>query len=492
MRDSHTVVANVIVLFVKQLATWGLTTVLFLFAPRYLGDEGFGQITFASSFTGLFVVLILLGVPTYLVKEVARDRTQLGAFFFNSLMMRIPLSAMVFLIVFLSVNLMGYSPQTQMVVYLGCVTTILLCINDTASSLLQGIENMAWLSVAEVVGKLVVTGAGIFVLINGQGVVIYALVLLIGMSINLAINLSYFFVRIRVKPELDLAVWRSLLVGGLPFLLTSIMATLYQRMDATILRFLTTEAVVGWYGAAAQLLGSLNFVPILVATAVLPALSRMHAANPRRLTMAARKSLSMIIAVSLPMMVGTVLLSDKIIEFLRFPEAFQNSVPLLAILAIDLPLTGTLVVIGTVVIAQDKQRQWAILTAVSVAVNLVMNLIGIPLAQELYGNGAIGAAAASVVSEAFQMLLAVRMLPGGILDRSVLQVFAKSVVASVLMGIVVWYTRGLEILVVVTLGIVVYCLVSLITKSIENEDLMLVRDVILKRRMAVNGIREVA
>ena len=171
MRDSHIVVGNVMVLLAKQLATWSLTGVLILFLPRYLGDEGLGQITFATSFTGMFGWLILLGVPTYLVKEVARDRSKISSYLFNSLIMRVILSVLVFFVIVVSINATGYSGQARTVVYIGALTTIALCLNNTTASVLQGMENMRWQSVAEISGKVVITAIGLLVLVNGHGVI---------------------------------------------------------------------------------------------------------------------------------------------------------------------------------------------------------------------------------------------------------------------------------------------------------------------------------
>ncbi len=484
MGNSQTVIANVIVLLVKQIVTWSLTAVLILFLPRYLGDEGLGQVTFASSFTGVFVPLIVLGVPTYLVKEVARDKDKIGIYFVNSLVMRIPLSAAVFVIVWLSVNIMGYSAQMKTVVYLGCLTTIAMCLNDTASSILQGIENMRWITVADIAGKLVTTGVGILVLINGYGVEAYALVLLSGAMVALAINMSFFFIRRSIRLELDFKVWRTLLVGGFPFLITSVLLTVYQRGDTTILRLMTNDAVVGWYGAATQLFGTLNFVPILVGTAILPALSRMYSSNPNQMTIAAKRSISITVLVSLPMAGGTMLISDKIIQFLHFPEAFSNSVPLLSILSGSVPITGTLVIIGTVLMAADRQRELAKITAIGFALNTLLNVVGIPMAQSRYGNGAIGSAVAWVAAELLILIVAIRLLPAGVLDRSVITVLLKSLAGTGVMALVIIAIYGVDLPIVIAAGAAAYGVFSLLVKSVKIGELILVKDVVLKRRLA--------
>ena len=58
------IIDNVGALILRQLATWTLTTVLILFLPRYLGDDGFGQVTFATALVTMLLVVTNLGVGT--------------------------------------------------------------------------------------------------------------------------------------------------------------------------------------------------------------------------------------------------------------------------------------------------------------------------------------------------------------------------------------------------------------------------------------------
>ncbi len=53
-QDSQIIVSNSLTLLLRRLVLWGLNGVLILFLPRYLGDHGLGQLSFAQSFSYLF------------------------------------------------------------------------------------------------------------------------------------------------------------------------------------------------------------------------------------------------------------------------------------------------------------------------------------------------------------------------------------------------------------------------------------------------------
>ena len=49
-----------------------------MYTARYLGAEGFGILSFALAFTGIFGVFADLGLRQLTVRAVARDKTQAG------------------------------------------------------------------------------------------------------------------------------------------------------------------------------------------------------------------------------------------------------------------------------------------------------------------------------------------------------------------------------------------------------------------------------
>ena len=63
-----------------------------------------------------------------------------------------------------------------------------------------------------------------------------------------------------------------------------------------------------------------------------------------------------------------------------------------------------------------------------------MNAFFIPMAHSAYGNGAIGAATATVLTEVFMMVAGLRLLPPGIFDCTTLSTAPRVVAAALLMA----------------------------------------------------------
>ena len=460
MEQLSKIADNIMALLLRQVLTWSLTAVLMIFfLPRHLGDEGLGKITFAIALVTILLVVTNLGTATFTVKQVALDRRRLSDLLWSAYALRLVLGVTVGVAVMFAVHLSTLSAVSKAVLSVFSVTLIVMGLDAAQVAALQGLEEMRRIALAEVANKSTVLVLAAAVLVSDHGVVAYALAVLMGACVGFSVNFSYLARRHLRRPSVRVAAIRYLVIGGLPFLMTGAITQLYGWTDAVILGFMTRDAVVGWLGAARQLIGSLNFVPLAVITAMLPALTRFHAQDRESMRVAVEKGMLAVLTTTVPLAAAFCLLSGDLIGFLRYPSEFQNSAPLLSLMAITLPVTGALMLIGTVVIAADRQKQWAITMALGLVANLALNVPLIALFDRAYANGAIGLALAAVISEAVLIVLGVRLLPAGVIGRPVLLAAVRSVGASLLMVAVMVATRAVidpGFLPLLALGALVY------------------------------------
>jgi O-antigen/teichoic acid export membrane protein len=276
--------------------------------------------------------------------------------------------------------------------------------------------------------------------------------------------------RVRFTPTIDLKIWRSLLVAGLPFFVWQAALLVYGQIDTVLLSFMTADAVVGWYAVAYRIVMIPVFIPTIVVTVIFPALSAATH-DQRTFASIARRGVHVIALVSTPMALGIMLLPDKIIHVLGYPVNFDNSIVPLIFLAPHLPLAAVDVMIGTVLNARDRQRQWAMTGVAAAVLNPLLNLIAIPYAQAHWGNGAIGAAAITTLTEVFMLVGGLRLLPKDVFGTSTLIDVLKVGFASAAMGIAVWFSRDFAVIVPIALGAAVYSAACLLTGAVSLGEL---------------------
>ncbi|HEX5369140.1 MAG TPA: flippase [Dehalococcoidia bacterium] len=437
------IIDNVGALILRQIATWSLTTVLILFLPKYLGDDGFGQVTFATALVTMLLVVTNLGVGTYLVKRVAVGSDEWSDLLWNALAVRLVVSIVAFELMLPVLQITTHGELRTLLQITG-VTLIVLSLARTLDFMIQALEKMRWLAVTEVANKAVTAVAGVAVLLLGYGVVAFGLVVLAGAVVALAVDSIALLGFGLKRPRFDLSLMKVLVWGGVPFLSAGAITQVYQWMDVTSLQLLTRQAVVGWYGAALQLETTLHFLPFVLVTALLPAMTRLHA---RRDTVGfvnmARRGMALSFLAGLPLGIGLSLMARTVIRLLGYPDAFDQSVPVLVILAVTLPISGALMIMNMIVVAMDEQAEWVKLMAVALVAGLILNFTLITGFDRWTNNGAIGAAVAALLAESFQIVLAAKLMPAGVIGRELYSQCGRALVAVAMMAGVVLGGRNL-------------------------------------------------
>jgi len=478
---------NVAIQVVSQLFTWTLTWVLLIYLPRYLGDEGFGRLFFAISYAALFGVFMSLGINTYLVKEVARCREDTPLLVGNVLLMKLLLSTVIYLASVGLIFLLPYDGEQRLAVIIIGLAGALGTVTLTLGSVYQGFERMFVPNLALVLEKVVVTGLAVFLLFRGWGLIPVCWVYLAAALVNLAVCSAALGRICRPRFRIDMATWRQIVTGSLPFLIWVVFSEIYIRIDVLMLSLMSGDRVVGWYGAAFRLYATLLFIPHIFNTAVFPALAGIGGGEDsaedeeRRYVRATRRLMNYMMLFSVPIAAGTVMVAQSILLLLYGEGPFENSTIPLQIFGVSIFFICLDVMLGTILITREKQRQWSYAAIAAALLNPAMNLGFIPLGDRWFGNGGVGAAVATLLTEIFMMFMAFHLLPRGILDRRNLVVFGRALLAAAPMVAVLYWCSGLQIWFSIPLGGAVYVIGALVLRVLPADDLAHLKHALLNR-----------
>ena len=96
MNTVRTIAKNTSLLALSNIISAVLVFFLMVYIARYLGEIEFGKYSFAISFTGLFAILVDLGMYNYTIREIARNKELVNKFLSNVLFIKIILSILTF------------------------------------------------------------------------------------------------------------------------------------------------------------------------------------------------------------------------------------------------------------------------------------------------------------------------------------------------------------------------------------------------------------
>jgi O-antigen/teichoic acid export membrane protein len=178
------------------------------------------------------------------------------------------------------------------------------------------------------------------------------------------------------------------------------------------------------------------------------------------------------------MAAGIALVAADLIAVFHYPVAFMHSIPLIRILASQIPVLGFDMVMAAAIIANGRQKQWVVVGCLAAVLNPSLNLIAIPVTTHLFGNGAIGASIITVATEAFMLCGAFILRPQGVLDRATVGYLIRCILSCLPMfpAVVAVGESGLPVaaslLAKIVAGAAVYGLASLSLRTISSQQIL--------------------
>ncbi|MGZ3678288.1 MAG: flippase [Ktedonobacterales bacterium] len=471
------VVRNIIALLVNQLGTWTVTFVLTLVVPSYLGLHIFGLYSFVGTFVGFFSLGMNLGTGTYLTWRIAREPQEAGKLTFNTLMLQLPLGIASGILTLTLMPLFDKHPDVMKLALLLLFSTLLSALTSTCVAAMSGLQRMRTPATLNVIGSAL--GAALIVLCVqlNAGVLSIAAVGVLSQLVTFTATLLYTQVRIKMHPRLNVRLWPKIIAGGMPFFLWSVVLLWYWQIDIPLLKVLAGahgDEAVGWYAAANKIIGIPVFLPTIVVTALLPALSRERSADSPTFRALASRGIRLVAALNIPAAIGMTMLANSLTSLLHYPPAFDRVAPLIVILSWNMPLVAVDMVLGTILVALGRQKAWTAVGVIAAILNPLVNLWAIPYTQQVWGNGAIAASLTTIMSELIMFAGAIYLCPKNVFTRADVFYIFRCLLAGALMVPAIWglsLQPHVGVLAAVAYGLVLYAMAAYTLQLVRNDDL---------------------
>jgi len=387
----------------------GAQLAMVIVAGRTLGEARFGRFAFASSLAVVLAFATDLGLTIWTTRALARRGEATGPLLATGLRMRLAASAVVmaaFAGVALAVEDRGLAVA---VLALGAAALARgLC--DHARAVFRANERLGDEGKLNTAIAVLGMGGGIAGLLAGAGGIA---ALALGILAGTLAGAAYGFLLLgrNYGPWAGPADWtlaRRMLREAAPFYLAGAFTLVYARADVLLLKLRSFDTEVGAYRAAGQLVEVVKQLPVLLMTATFPQLARGFHESRAALIHTERVIMGLLLGSGVLLGAALALAAEPII-MLPFGADFGRAVPALRTLALAVPLQFVNCGVLHFFIARDRGGLNMAFAAAMVVVNAGTNLA-------LDGVlGAVGAAAATVVTEA--ALLACCLYALGVLRR---------------------------------------------------------------------------
>ncbi|MBZ0276838.1 MAG: flippase, partial [Anaerolineae bacterium] len=268
---------------------------------RILGPDGAGIYFYAGVVFIWFDIFTNFGLNLFLTREVARDRSHAGRYFFNTSALRLllVLAGIPLLVGFLSLRQATVNPPLTPEALLAIVLLYIGLLPNSLSTgmtaLFYAFEQAEYPAAVATVATVNKAVMGLAALLLGFGVVGLAGVSIVTNILTLVIlvyggrkligwetpppdSLPAGQVGTRSASSeinrLDRKLMRGMVGEGWPLMLNHFLATIFFQIDVVLIQGIHGDNMVGQYSVAYKWVSALNIIPAFFTQAMLPVMSR--------------------------------------------------------------------------------------------------------------------------------------------------------------------------------------------------------------------------
>ena len=479
MNTIQRVAKNTGVLLIAQFISFILNFFFVMYTARYLSARGYGVLSFALAFTGIFGVFADFGLGNFTIREVARNKNMASKYLGNIAVMKLILVVITFGLIIIIINILGYPEQTVKVIYFLGLSVVFNAFIVMFYSIFQAYEKMEYVSLGQILRSVLMLGGAILAISLEFSVVGFGFIYCVTNFINLVYSFIisiYSFAKPKI--EIDYNFWKSTIKGALPFFLSSVFSIIVLKIDVIMLSMMQGDMAVGWYSAAYKLMEALMFIPSTFVGSLYPVISRFHLSSNESLKKLYQKSFQYLSIIGLPIAVGTTILADKIILII-YKGGYVNSIIALKILIWTTPIIFLTYMFGTMLASINRQNITLKIVFLCMLFKVVINLILIP--KYSY----VGASVATVCTEMLSFILCYYFLSKFVQKISIYRFIIKPIIASSIMALFILLFITMKFFLLICISIAIYFGTIIVLKAFSEEDLNLFKQIIMIKQRGV-------
>ncbi len=375
-----------------------------------VGNEAYGFYYAIFSFSYIFNILLDLGLTNFNTRNIAQHPQLIGKHLSGILGIKILLLGLYVVVTFTVGLLMGYGSAEFRLLALLTLCQFLNSLILYLRSNFEGLLLFRWDSLFSVLDRLlmiVICGCLLWSPLRERFNIywfVYAQLAAYVMTASLAlvvIGRKAGLRRLRWDRRFFLVILRK----SAPFALLVLLMAAYGHVDSIVLRAMASDEQAGIFAGAFRLLDALTMVAYLVSVPLLPVFSRL-CREGSEVSPYLRLVFWPMMLFAVGAAVACAALAEPLMSLLYHGRAAQY-VPVFRVIIFGIIPIGLTYIFGTLLTAGGYMRQLNTFAAVSLVLNIVVNMFLIP------HLGAVGSAWASLATQSFmavaQLLLSVRI-----------------------------------------------------------------------------------
>lgn len=385
---------NFIMNAVLSVSAFIFPLITFPYVSRILLPEGTGRVNFALSLIEYFVMLAMLGIPTYGIRicaQVRDDKMKLSRTAHELLFINLFMSVVSYGVLALALLFVPRLLEDRLLYIIVSANIILNAIG--MEWLFKALEQYSYITVRSIIFKAIGVVA-MFLLVHKQSdYMIYGAITVFSASASFILNFIHArkYITMRMLGEYNLKRhFKPVLV----FFAMACAVTIYTNLDNVMLGFMTGDVDVGYYNAAVKIKMILAAIVTSLGNVLLPRVSYyVKKGMMEEFKRVCAKALNFVFLLATPLALFFILFAANGIYLLSGP-AYTGSILPMQIIMPTVLLIGLTGIMGLQILVPLGKEKYVLYSEIAGAVtDLILNWILIPK------MGAAGAAVGTLVAE---------------------------------------------------------------------------------------------
>src|SRR5690554_5866557 len=392
---------------------------------NYLGRSENGILAYPMAIITFFLAASALGLDSYITREILRrpkdKNTLLGSAFAMRVFAGLAALPLIYSTYFLIQKFAANKPEASfdyiIIVSFVCIFQSITIIDSYFQAQVQGKKIM----IVQVIANLLSAILKLALIFTAAPLSAFIWALLAD-SIFIAICYTAMYQKSNesiFQWKYDPKVAKNLLKQAWPLAFSAILITLYMKIDLIMIDAFMDSSALGVYSTAVNLSESWYFIPVATVSALFPAIMNARKDDQKRYQTRLQNLYDLMSFLSITIAIAITFASPLLYKILYKPEYAYGA----TVLSIHI-WAGVFVFLGSAsgqyLIAEGYMKLSLLRTALGAIVNIILNLLWIPL------YGLQGAAYASLIAYAtatFFILLIPKTRPQGIMMlKSIFQI----------------------------------------------------------------------
>ncbi len=390
--QSNKVLTNATWIIVCRVAQSVLSLVVSMLTARYLGPSNYGVINYAAAVVAFVIPIMQLGFRNTLVREFINKPQKEGEVLGTALVYNL-ISAILCvagIVAFVSIANRG---ETE---------TIIVCGLYSLNLIFQALEMVQYwyqskllskyTSVISLFAYVVVSAYRIFLLVSGKNIYWFAVSQALDFMI-IAVLLLFFYRKLSPQRlSFSFSTGKEMLSVSKHYIVSGMMVTVFGHIGSILLKFLMSDAAVGFYTAAVTCAGMTNFVFAAIIDSARPTVLSSKTVDQSTFEKNVIRLYSIIIYTSFMQGVVLFIFAPLVVKIL-YGAQYMDTIAPLRVMAWYTLFSNLGTVRNVWILAEAKQRFLWIINLFGAITNILLNLLLIELI------GITGAAWASVLTQ---------------------------------------------------------------------------------------------